>query len=254
VTARKKANLAKARDATLRVLASFLRPPFGIGVGSKTAELLRGFQGREWPRFADRRCDMKKIKNLRFAVVVGALALAIVGALPAEAGTSQTNGLVWLDDFSKVPGAYSVLMRNEDGVAVRVHSRKLAKGAYTMWWVIFNNPEECDVAFQCGPGDFPFNGGDPAVQVSIQFATGFIVPSNNGKVRADAGLEVGEDTKNLLPQNLNNPMGAEIHMVLRTHGPVDLDNVHNQISEFHDGSAQCDDACLDLQAVIHPAP
>ena len=207
---------------------------------------------------------MKKNKNLMVvAVVVGALALAIVGALPVEAGTSQRSGLFRLDDFSKVPGAYSVLMRNEDGVAIRVHSRKLAKGAYTMWWVIFNNPDKCDTPNQCGPVDFPFPlaDGDPDVEVSIQFATGFIVPSNNGKVRADAGLEKNEETKNLLPHSLYDPMGAEIHVVLRAHGPIDPDNVHNQISEFDHNEPfdlDCDKGdgpeCADVQAAVHPAP
>lgn len=184
------------------------------------------------------------------------LTLAMVAPPTAEAGTSQRSPMFWLDDgFPKVPGAFSVLMRNDGGVAVRVHSRALAKGAYTMWWVIFNHPEHCDVPFACGPDDFPFLGGDPAVKVSIQFATGFIVPSNNGKVRADAGLATGEVTKNLIPGNtLEEPMGAEVHVVLRTHGAVDLDNVHLQISEFDDGSAQCVAECLDLQAAVHPAP
>lgn len=185
------------------------------------------------------------------------LTLAMAAPPAAEAGTSQRSPMFWLEEgFPKVPGAFSVLMRNDNGVAVRVHSRALATGAYTMWWVIFNNPEHCAVPFACGENDFPFPpfNGNPAVAVSIQFATGFIVPSNNGKVRADAGLATGEVTKNLLPMTLQKPMSAEIHVVLRTHGAVDLDNVHLQISEFDDGSAQCVTDCLDLQAAVHPAP
>jgi hypothetical protein len=216
---------------------------------------------------------MKKNKSLVAAVVVGALALAIVGALPAEADSSQTDPVVWLaEGCPKVPGAYSVLMRNDDGVAVRVHSRKLPKGAYTMWWVIFNNPQFCSDP-GCGEKDFPppLANGDPNVAVSIQFATGFIVPSNNGKVRADAGLELDEETKfaagdsGIASAKLQKPMTAEIHLVLRDHGPVDLAIIHNQISEFdHTNNpnfpdfltcgAPPNDECTDVQAALHPAP
>jgi hypothetical protein len=141
----------------------------------------------------------------------------------------------------------------------------LPPGAYTNWWVIINNPEECTNG-QCDVEDVFFN---PATNSSVFWATGSIVQSNgigNFSARVNVGeLPSGPDQVPLPgPPGLVDPEGAEIHIIVKYHGPAssDPDELYQQT---HTLTGLCDQGanaydltsvgfgiqCFDPQFVIH---
>lgn len=127
-------------------------------------------------------------------VVVASVVVAVVACaddLPVEANPAdapllnasapasmiQSASVHWLSDLSDAEGATAQLKRTKSGAAYSFRTTGLEKGhVVTMWWVIFNNPEECEIttfhpAFVGSPG-------------------------------------------------LLDARGAEIHLVLRRHGPA----------------------------------
>ena len=134
-------------------------------------------------------------------------------------------------DMVKFPGrepvaGASTLMRYENAVEITIHTTGLEPGhVYTVWHVIFNNPEAC--SGECGPHDFPTGvpgakvgpeEPNPAVQASVLWATGGVAgPSGVGEFRGR--LERGNPPGVVLfGPGLVDPMNSEIHLLLRSHG------------------------------------
>jgi hypothetical protein len=173
-------------------------------------------------------------------------ALAVV--LPATAGaatSSSESPMNVFDTIQKIPGAFSVLYRNDTGAAMRIDTRDLPSGTYTVWWIIWNDPGVCS-AVPCGLGDLFKPGND------LGFATGGIVASANGKFTPAAGLTVGDLKNMLLGVGLTDPHGAEIHLVVQWHGPIDPEVVHLQMQSPPGGTCNPPvTGCQDLQSSIH---
>ena len=145
--------------------------------------------------------------------------------LPAASPNQHTKMFVFqtsqgvMGNGSIINGSSAKLTRSDDAVWLRINTTGLPAGAYTVWWVIFNNPEACD-----GPCDDPdlFN---PAVMAGGFWATGAVVDANGvGHFRAH--LEEGELPS--LPGQVELPGSsplldtkkAQILVLLRYHGPV----------------------------------
>jgi hypothetical protein len=149
-----------------------------------------------------------------------------------------------------IPGAYSTLIRNDRGVTMTFHTTGLVSGnAYTVWWVIFNNPSAC--VGGCGEDDLT----NPAVRASLVFATGHVV-GNDTAANFGAWLGVG-DTDGVLPNppspaglyGLENARTAAIHLVVRSHGPADPHLLPDQINSFLGGCSS--NPYMNVQASIH---
>lgn len=130
---------------------------------------------------------------------------------------------------------------------VNAHNPNRGPKAVTMWWVIFNNPDQCVTnppgAEQCGPVDIfgqayldsVQNGAaDPsliapnlAAGVGVVYATGGIT-SRSGHIRLAASIyRSAQSGLNLGGDQVIDPLGlgtgfhntdAEIHLVVRGHG------------------------------------
>lgn len=172
-----------------------------------------------------------------------ALALLLVPAAAgaAEPTLTQTPIEAHSDD-PRTPGEGSVswIVRNDGGIAVRIVTSGLdPESAYTVWAVLFNYPEFCQTT-PCTSADQPQNGGDPKVESATVFADGFLV-SDDGVGVIDSGLAVGEA--------LLEPFGAEVHLIVKSHGPADLETVHEQLTTSSGGCPA--DGCTDQQFAIH---
>jgi len=118
-------------------------------------------------------------------------------------------------DFITVKGAKSTLHRNKNGITVNFKTDGLLPGnAYTLWFVVF--------------GDSP---GKP----SSTHAAGHIV-GGSGKGNFSGHISVGDlfDNPNLMTV-FNNPLTAEVHIALRTHGPAQPGMIPDQISTIDGG-------------------
>jgi hypothetical protein len=162
-------------------------------------------------------------------------------------------------DGSDVKGSSAKLTRGDGMVWIRVNTTELPPGAYTNWWIIFNNPAACSEG--CDGADL----GIPAVMGSVFFATGGIVGTNGVGHFRPPPLEENEISPNPL-QHLFGPgllsaQDAEIHYVIRYHGPAGAgDLLDEQISTINGGCL--DDIhgehrlfdCYDPQGIPLPYP
>ena len=72
--------------------------------------------------------------------------LSVQSVIAAGASTETQPVYTTHDGFllgSVVPGAYARLVRNRNGLTTNVHTLVEGSGVYTVWWVVFNHPEDC---------------------------------------------------------------------------------------------------------------
>lgn len=114
------------------------------------------------------------------------------------------------------------LLRKKNAVWARLAMHGLdPDAAYSVWWVVFNDPDTCArvEADTCVDSDLATAGG------SILNAAGFVTGSSGSANftahlearRPPAGLDL-KFGKGILP---GNGYGAEIHMLFLPHGPVE---------------------------------
>lgn len=192
-------------------------------------------------------------------VPTGAQGSGQQGAAPEHAGTRVSISPVYvfhpLLQGQLVYGAGSQLVRSDDGVFMTFHTQGLTPGTVaTAWWVFFNDPKEC-LTSPCRVADLLTN---PASQPSLLYAAGRVVGPDGaldlGSFRAVGDTSGGESFPPFPATNpgLLDPKGAEIHIVIRTHGPALLGNdaaLTAQLTTFNGGCPP--NNCGNVQLSIH---
>ena len=145
-----------------------------------------------------------------------------------------------MDMTGYIKGTSSTVHRKSDGIEVDFKTKNLIPGnAYTLWYVIF--------------GEVP---GRP----SSTYAGGLVV-GKNGKAKFSAHKSVGD--------MFDNPLTAEIHLALRTHGPAIPGMIELQITTMDGGcnddisfpsgpglnpDSDVEGYCANVQVAVHPRP
>ena len=181
----------------------------------------------------------------------------------ARPATMTTADVISFSDFETVTGI-SRLGRTEEGVGLSLKTSQIPAGqAITIWFVVFNNPEACGTS-PCGEADLFV----PEVEADILYGAGNVMRPT-GATSFTGNLRVGDTTGSIadvfaLPaaSGLQDAMNAEIHYVVRSHGPAVPGLVKEQTTTF-DGGCEVDlpagempDAigeCADVQFAIHMA-
>ena len=187
------------------------------------------------------------------AALIGAatvlFAAAIAGPVVARSGHNSTSVHLF-SDGSVVSGASSSLVRNGAGARFGVSTSGLEPGhAVTVWWVIFNEPENClhgHDGVACGAGDLPPFGGDDSAVTSVLYAAGNVT-GGSGRVTLSGHLSVGDTDGALWGPGLIDPWGAEIHLVVRDHGEKAPGQTDDAIHDF----GTCTPECTAVQFAIH---
>lgn len=196
------------------------------------------------------------------AVLTGAFsAFAQESAEPVVQSTTVHNF-----DGSEVEGGFARLTRYENGATVAFNTSNLVAGdVYTVWWVIFNDPQNCsngacdlDDIFAMEDGSIPRDDVGNRVMnmdaiaqanISVQHASGAL--SVDGSLSASASLSEGIVPGIVFGPGLIDSQSAEIHLVVRTHGPLQADAYADQLSTFGGGCEPMDAApCDDVQYAI----
>lgn len=145
----------------------------------------------------------------------------------------------------------------------------------TLWWVIFNKPEEClKDDGDPNPEGTLCNGPDlfrEEVEGAVLYGTGEVTQSN-GHVTLISSLYKTPDAirgsfdppVEVDPFDLNtglkDPMGAEVHLVVRSHGPVIPSELEAQLTSFAGGCKveipqpnvpNEPGECADIQFAVH---
>lgn len=154
-----------------------------------------------------------------------------------------------------IPQAGASLSRNRRGVLGTISTSGLTPGnVITFWWAIFNNPRFCATTV-CTGSDF----NNPAVNGSLQYGGGTIADAG-GRVNFSGFLAEGDNTGfyiNPAFPNLPNPAPgiintkkAQIHLVIRKHGPANADPMilNQQLTTFGGGCSVVPNPCANVQA------
>lgn len=160
----------------------------------------------------------------------------------AERSTSPVLRLADVLGGSPVPVGASTLVRNDNGLSARLDTTALPSGhIVTLWWVVFNDPDGCRAGIpsvsNCGPADTHLGRGG----VSLLRATGRIA-NDDGAARYGAHLRIRDTSRALSGDGLLDTRGAEVILVLKTHGPKLRGLVSEQLHTFAGGCADQSDA------------
>lgn len=151
------------------------------------------------------------------------------------------------------------LKRSHEGVLMTIETTNLGPyGAYSIWWVVFNNPGACGDD-GCSDADF----GNPEVDASVLNATGRSA-DHYGNATFSAFLPAGQihtnpasgAVRHAFGPGLQDARGAEIHAVVRCHGET-TGNPEQISTLFADCIADDgfgNEVCFDAQAVVFPLP
>ncbi len=149
----------------------------------------------------------------------------------------------------------TILTRRNNEVRIDVSTTGLtAYGAYSVWWVVFNNPDSCThgtFGNRCGLGDLPAFGGDPNVDASLVWAGGAVTTSG-GALNMSAVLRRNKPPGQVVmgnPKGLKDVFGADIHVALRSH-PAMAGTIAAGIGSFN-GGCPGGAGCANAQASVH---
>lgn len=174
------------------------------------------------------------MKKHFFFLILGMAVLLVVTAtaVTASASNKYHSRIYTTGDQDVVHGAKAQLSTNNDKITMSVNTKELTPGdVVTVWWIIFNNPEECangtpGIANCAAPDLF-----NPAVQAEVLFADGAVI-EQNGKGKYSAELYQGFVPRGWFGNGLLSPTGAEVHLVIRTHGQAIPGIINDMITTF----------------------
>jgi hypothetical protein len=166
---------------------------------------------------------------LRFVVLGGALVTA--ASLPvvthrAKAETSVTARTEQTEvkthpsqgAVRTIEGGKARLVRTGEGIFVSLDTEGLTPGnAYTLLLAIINDPAACQTK-PCKPADVVGRAVETKSDI-VGVADGAIV-GEDGKARFASFQAVGELADGWFGNGLQDPQGAEIHLVVHDHGPM----------------------------------
>ena len=177
-----------------------------------------------------------------------------IDGIQLKGGATHCESLVY-DAISGNPVAGSAtLLRTDKKISMTFKAEGLNPGhAYTIWWVIWNKPEECIIPFACDVPDYAFAD---IVEVDALYAAGHVV-GNNGKGNFSGSLKENDNAGSIndlfdLPKyGLYDARTAEVHLVLRDHGLKIPGQVSDQINFYPGGCVTGD--CNDPLFAVFPA-
>ncbi len=190
--------------------------------------------------------------------LAAAVSVLLVPLAHAQQETLHSTSSVYrFTDFGAVDGATSTLLHGSDFVAVTLTTEGLAPDApYTLWWVVFNDPDAC-TGDACDLDDLFNPDGtmnlNEAADISILFADGTIT-DGAGRAAFSGVLYVDRPLGEVvLGPGLRDALTAEIHVVVRAHGPLDPSRAFAQLTTFEPHTVIGGDclACFDEQVAIH---
>jgi hypothetical protein len=184
----------------------------------------------------------------KLALVAATGAVTLVGGSPASAtvdGEVSRSDVYSFGDPEASVG-WSTLRRSDDGVMATFSANEVPAGhAVTLWWVVFNDPENCS-APGCGVDDFIVIG-DPAMALNAEGIAaadivggyaGGTVASPDGHVLLSAGIDVDEiGPETIMGEGavLKDVAGSEIQLILQSHGPAIEGHIDVQTTSYAGG-------------------
>lgn len=181
---------------------------------------------------------------------VAMLAVALFAVSPLLAGEQSDSDVFWTFDDPSNPVGTSKLVRKDNGISADFTTSGLPAGqAMTLWFIVFNNPEQCAAgAYQCGPADI---GANRPAQGDFLVASGHVIDAS-GNATFGGSLKVGDTSGSGLlelpdgcipgypdcggPIGLTSPEGALVILAVHSHGPKQTGQVlKSQLQSYTGG-------------------
>jgi len=153
--------------------------------------------------------------------------------------------MMGMPNSTPLPAAGSQLIRGKDAVFMTLNTRALNPNwVYTVWFGIFNNPSACATR-PCSGADF----ANPAVMGSRVNGGGRII-GDDGAAAYGSFLGIGDTAFAFDGPGLLDPKHAEIHLVVRSHGPALAGPaLMAQLTTFNGGCPP--NMCVNVQVSVH---
>ena len=183
-------------------------------------------------------CSLDNSKDVKPELMIQ----ADVSATNSSISTARNGGKIDATIYNALSGdevGTAYLSKNSSGFTINYKTTGLIQGhAYTLWVVVWNKPENCMTPNACFDGDFA-NAGE--VEVEVMYVAGHVV-GNSGKGNFSGRVNEGDDSGSSndffgLPGfgGLQDVDAAELHFVLRSHGPAIPGLINEQISSYEGG-------------------
>lgn len=186
------------------------------------------------------------MSRTRLSLVLAA-ALLLAGYMPAYARSPETADVLDQGGAAVYAPDGAQLVRQANGIAVSVKMPTPEPGSYlypdgtepghpevfTLWMFVFNHPEHCTDS--CGPDDMT----NPDVEFGVYNPAGHVAADGTLTLTGRVGVgDTAEAPPGIIPHDLSNPAGAEVHLAVTSHGGLDPATLPN---EFHipTGSGAC---------------
>lgn len=175
------------------------------------------------------------------AALALALSLLVAGSAAARSANRQHSQIQWHPQTglsgAVAPGAKATLVRRDGGVSFSFRTTTLRPGhAYTIWFVVINNPSAC-AATPCSGPDVVLN---PATDSQVTYGAGH-VSGGSGRGAFAGSFQAGPIEGWLPDGGMWDPRTAQIQLVLNDHGPV----ISSYLPEMtHSYRAGCTDASI----------
>jgi hypothetical protein len=175
------------------------------------------------------------------AAIVG---IGVTAAAKSNHSAHRTEAAVVAFADPETPVGTSTLTRHDDKITMKFRADATApREAFTIWWVVFNNPEAC--SDPCGADDI-FVDGNPAGELNeaqieaadivAAYATGKVSnPKGRVTFTASLGEHEAPGSREIIFGDevaLKDASAAEVHLVARSHGPAIPGKVDEQTGSF----------------------
>src|SRR4030095_2200882 len=173
-----------------------------------------------------------------FGLLVAVTLLSITPAMAGDQAVRTTANVYWNWDPVNPVGT-SEITRSSSGITAVYKTSGLPKDhAYTLWMVIFNNPELCSVPLACVA---PREVGSASIGSDFHFVGGHVV-GGSGNLTVAGHLKVGDNSGSGLVEigstgfPLVDPFKAQVILAIHSHGPkLTGQGLKSQISSFLGG-------------------
>jgi hypothetical protein len=177
--------------------------------------------------------------------LIAVLGLSIIGAAAqntmsetVQVTTAHVQTHPSQGEVQMIDNGSARLVTSKDGVWVNMTTDELEDHhVYTLWFVVINNPDACD-ARPCTAGYILANPDE--VQLNVTWAGGLLM-SDEARPKFSAFFPVGEVPQGWFDNDLTNPLGAEIHLVINDHGPFIPEMAATMLNTYRGG---CTDESL----------
>lgn len=156
----------------------------------------------------------------------------------AQAEAEQAEAQQEEMEMETIDEATATLLSTERGLFVDVDTRDLTEdNVYTLWIVTVNEPENCQET-PCSMEDIMERNEEAQIDVGY---VGGAIAREDGSGSLSGYQPTGELTQAWYDAGLEDPMQAEVHLIVRDHGPVVEDLAETMINTFRGG---CSDESL----------